>query len=389
MAKTVNMKFEDIKVVSPFKDLFAIDEQNLEAIEKNMDEHDYDMTQPIIVWKEESTLLDGHTRYQAAKELFEKIPVTLKSFSSEKEAVEYAIHLQTERRNLTDWDILTLVELIDERSHNWGGLREASAREEAEGKEKEGKEASFSNENLATRDKKKEMENRLLQRLQIEDSHRKTAVAIGISMQKVSMCRAISKCQNQNILNAIKKGEMTLSKAYNELLMWDENKALRREEQRRARAEKMDYDLFCKGEGREAEKAFGRRMKHLDNLSLNIVPELLRKDPIIKRMQREVQYFTDLGERAFEGLHDQKFIQEFLTSPFLTDFISILEMFGFSIQWPEGLKPVKRPEPKKKEHPVFDISQVHGVPYARNEEFSKYGEIGEQAAESDVRAGRI
>jgi hypothetical protein len=76
--------------------------------------HGYDPSQPVTDWNR--ILVDGHTRPNAALEIgIEEVPVCGKQFADEQEALEYAIHNQVDRRNLTDGDILRLVETLDIR----------------------------------------------------------------------------------------------------------------------------------------------------------------------------------------------------------------------------------------------------------------------------------
>jgi ParB-like chromosome segregation protein Spo0J len=95
------MKVEEIKVREPFNELFPIDPETLERIKEHMKTYGYDPSQPVPVWK--GTLLDGHSRRKAAVESgIKEIPICEKEFSNEDEAIEYAIHNQVDRRNLTD-----------------------------------------------------------------------------------------------------------------------------------------------------------------------------------------------------------------------------------------------------------------------------------------------
>ncbi|MGA2465707.1 MAG: hypothetical protein ABSH06_15315 [Thermodesulfobacteriota bacterium] len=112
------MKTKDIEKIkrSPFKDLFPIDPDILKAVEEHMRVHGFDPSQPLIVWKGMDTLVDGYTRHEgASKDGIEEIPVYEKDFANEEEAVEYAIHNQVHRRNLTDAAFLKLVEKLDEK----------------------------------------------------------------------------------------------------------------------------------------------------------------------------------------------------------------------------------------------------------------------------------
>jgi hypothetical protein len=108
------MKTKEIKVRPPFSELFPINPETLERIKEHMKVYGFDLSQPVIVW--DGVLVDGHTKLRAALENgIEEIPACEKDFANEDEAVEYAIHNQVDRRNLTDGDILRLVEMLDKK----------------------------------------------------------------------------------------------------------------------------------------------------------------------------------------------------------------------------------------------------------------------------------
>lgn len=115
-----------IKTSSPFKDIFPIYPEVLQKVQKNIHEAGYDMSQPVIVWKEQEVLIDGHTRLTAAlNEELSEIPVIYVSLPDEHTAVQYVYSLQTDRRNLTDAERFSIVEgllyNVEQKSINTGG----------------------------------------------------------------------------------------------------------------------------------------------------------------------------------------------------------------------------------------------------------------------------
>jgi hypothetical protein len=61
------------------------------------------------------SFIDGYTRVHAAEELgLLHVTAYEKSFASEAEALAYAIHTQRDRRNLSDAELLRLIELVDQ-----------------------------------------------------------------------------------------------------------------------------------------------------------------------------------------------------------------------------------------------------------------------------------
>jgi ParB family chromosome partitioning protein len=63
------VRLENLRVGDPFNSLFPIDPAVLGRIQQDMQEQGYDVSQPIIVRAEKGMIVDGHTRYHAAKNL--------------------------------------------------------------------------------------------------------------------------------------------------------------------------------------------------------------------------------------------------------------------------------------------------------------------------------
>ena len=105
-----------IKTGEPFESLFPVDAHTLDAIAKDMELHGYDDAHPIVLWDEKGVVVDGHTRLQAAIAAgIDDVPVVFRAFWDEDTAVEYAIHCQRDRRNLSDADILRWIAEVDKR----------------------------------------------------------------------------------------------------------------------------------------------------------------------------------------------------------------------------------------------------------------------------------
>jgi ParB family chromosome partitioning protein len=119
----------------------------------------FDPAFPIILWN--NVVIDGHTRLKASIEfgLFE-VPVIQKEFADEHEALEYAIHNQRARRNITEAELLKCIQAVDNPMT----------------KEEAGKKGGTS---------------KLESKTASETSHKKTAKTLGISESKVSDARAV------------------------------------------------------------------------------------------------------------------------------------------------------------------------------------------------------
>jgi RNA polymerase sigma factor (sigma-70 family) len=105
---------EFIKVQEPFCSVCPISENMVFSIARSIKEHGYDESQPLIVWKEENILLDGHTRLKALKlvDYDDKVPVMPVSFPDTAAALRYMLSLQFNRRNINDVEVITTSERI-------------------------------------------------------------------------------------------------------------------------------------------------------------------------------------------------------------------------------------------------------------------------------------
>jgi ParB family chromosome partitioning protein len=106
----INIK--DIVRKEPFLSLFNINLVTLESIKANMTNNGYDFAFPVILW--DNVLIDGFTRTRAAEEVgITDIPCEQKQFADEHEALEYAMHNQRDRRNITEAELLKCISVID------------------------------------------------------------------------------------------------------------------------------------------------------------------------------------------------------------------------------------------------------------------------------------
>ena len=109
-----NILIEKIEEHVKFKSLFSIDKTLLDRIASDMEKNSFDSSQPVHIWvtkgddgKEHNYLIDGYTRVAASKMAgIKMIPYFKHTFESFEEAHRYALHLQTDRRNLNGIDLL-------------------------------------------------------------------------------------------------------------------------------------------------------------------------------------------------------------------------------------------------------------------------------------------
>ncbi len=127
------MSPREIHTHESFEAMFPINPELLEKIENDMRDGTYDLSQPVILatWKgqKEPVCIDGHTRLKAAIDIgIEEVSIWIHEFDSEQEAIEHAIKLQQNRRNMTDADILVCVALLDSKRPRGGDRRSEQAK---------------------------------------------------------------------------------------------------------------------------------------------------------------------------------------------------------------------------------------------------------------------
>ncbi|VFQ45491.1 ParB/RepB/Spo0J family partition protein [Desulfoluna butyratoxydans] len=173
------MPITDLKVEEPFSTLFPVGEDTLEGIRLDMESNGYDDAFPIIVWEEKGIVVDGHTRYTAALAVgLETVPVLIRNFENEDDAILYAFHLQRNRRNLADEDIVRCLQLLD-------------SIDEARGDDGE------------KRTKKEMVKER--------------ANELGTSESKVDKARKVMEHADDSIREAVESGEKSINQAFNEM----------------------------------------------------------------------------------------------------------------------------------------------------------------------------
>ena len=168
---------KSLKTREPFSGLFPVSDESVEAIAESMRETGYDEGFPIAAW--EGFVIDGHTRLAAALEAgLPTVPVVDRKFEDEEAALEYAIHCQCDRRNLTDPEIFRCVRELNRRR--------------AAGRPKSGPRGTL--------------------------SARKTGGMVGVSARKVQRIRALLDHADPDLRRAVESGETTINAAYEETL---------------------------------------------------------------------------------------------------------------------------------------------------------------------------
>lgn len=176
------MKVSDIKIEEPFSTLFPVGDDTLEAIKIDMESNGFDDAFPVIIWEEKNLIVDGHTRFAAASAIgLESVPALFRSFVNEDDAILYAFHLQRNRRNLADEDIMRCLQVLD--------TIDAPARK--------------TGDDGTAMTKKESAELR--------------AKELGTSKSKIDKARTVLEHGGDEMQEAINSGEKTINKAFNEV----------------------------------------------------------------------------------------------------------------------------------------------------------------------------
>ena len=189
IAPPYSAKPSELKTQAPYKDLFPIKPVVLEKIVASMKDDGFLSVFPIAVWN--GVVIDGHTRLAAAKNAhLREVQCAFMDFSSEDDAIDFAIKAQANRRNLTDGEILRCIETLDKRIARGGDRK--------------------SEESIAP-------SGVIDQPAPPVRSSTKTAEMLGISPRQVERARTINDHGSEDIKEAVSKGEKTISGAYNEV----------------------------------------------------------------------------------------------------------------------------------------------------------------------------
>lgn len=171
------LEISKLKFDKDFKELFTQEPEKVERIAEDMKVRGFDKSQPIIITKDGS-ILDGNSRYMAAAKIGLKfVPVVYKEFADKNEALLYELHLQLDRRNLNDAQILRMFQKLEE-------LKNAA------------KEKGLSTEDY---------------------SDSKIAEQLKKSERQVQKIRELNKKASPETLSKISNGELSINQAYSQI----------------------------------------------------------------------------------------------------------------------------------------------------------------------------
>ncbi len=210
-----------------FKNLFQQEPVKVDKIAADMEVNGFDKSQPIILTTDYS-ILDGNSRYLASKKAGIKyVPAVFKRFQNKDEALRYELHLQLDRRNLSDAEIFTLFQKLEKMK-----LR----------LKKEGEPfTEFTDEKIANQ--------------------------LNKSARQVQKIRELTKKASEQTLDKITSGQITINQAYNEVKKTNKTTCIKSNDKRN-----IKIDEFRKGvQFALDELAKGKNSEEILHLCENLI----------------------------------------------------------------------------------------------------------------------
>jgi ParB family chromosome partitioning protein len=172
------MRPQDIKLHPELSTIFSIDENLVHSIAESMREHGFDKSQPLVIWKGQDCVVDGHTRLKSSLEAqLDEVFVVDREFDTLEDAIEYAYERQAKRRNLTQAEIYQAATRLNIKGHHDGKGRSVE--------------------------------------LLADD--------LGVSPSTVKHARTVAAKGSEEDIAAVKKGDMSINKAYQKVRQTDKN----------------------------------------------------------------------------------------------------------------------------------------------------------------------
>jgi ParB-like chromosome segregation protein Spo0J len=107
------IRLDEIVIDPEISKIFDIQIKTKDAVLNSIQKRGYDPEQPVVIWAGSKILIDGHTRYAAAKAAgLEEIFAYERDFPSREDAILYAFGRQAIRRNLTSKDLVKAAQMI-------------------------------------------------------------------------------------------------------------------------------------------------------------------------------------------------------------------------------------------------------------------------------------
>lgn len=122
------MDVKDIKIDDEFKSiLFPLSPEDYKALEESLTEYGFSKSCPLIVWKGENILVDGHNRYEICQKHNISYCVSEEEFPDRDAVIDYILRMQLGRRNMNDFQRIEIVlrykDIITKRAKGHQGTR--------------------------------------------------------------------------------------------------------------------------------------------------------------------------------------------------------------------------------------------------------------------------
>lgn len=253
---------------TPFMAIFPIDPEIQEHITKDMQENGYDPAFPVTIWGPKNILIDGNTRLLAAQDAgINDIPVEKKSFSNQDKALEYAIHCQRDRRNISDAELFSCIEAVDKRK-------------------RQGERTDLKKDNLGSSEPKSG-----------GPSAEKTADIVGTSVSKVKKARVVMDHADADTQQAVKDAKKTINKAYTETVQ--KRKGASKTKQVEPEPPELGSNIPEPG---NALECLSLAIPHLRDIG----PKDPRKDEVFDYLNRWIKWHRSLSVTAYKKRYSGK-----------------------------------------------------------------------------------
>ena len=189
------METNKINTAEPFTNLFRIYEEDYRDILKDMESNGFDPNEPLLLWKEEDVVIDGHTRLKSAKECgIKDIPVNLLSFEDEQSAIRYSVKRNKNKgRRTTAGDNFRLMKIMDNPGSQGGDHCSEEYKKQN------------LNLNFASNEAK-----------EAKESAKQTAKLIGIGYTNIIKMRTILNYGTEEDIEDVENDEMSIDAAWKE-----------------------------------------------------------------------------------------------------------------------------------------------------------------------------
>lgn len=247
---------------------------------------------PIIVWKQEGIIVDGHNRYNICKKHNISYEVQELEFDNRDDVIQWMIRTQLGRRNLNP---LQRIEIAEKFRPLY--KKRAKERQVKAGKE-HGKGGTKVTENLPQPLEEKKKRNPTVDK-ELSD-------IAGVSEKTYQMGRKVLNSRNEKLIEEVKSKEKSISGAYKEM------KAIEKRQNNQANDNKEIRNTM------------------VDDSNVKVLGEEISKEGIVlSQIQKRYKEYLSLFQEDISWLLTKEFIQdeEVVTKKIHSDLQNCLEKF--------------------------------------------------------------